>query len=277
MSSRQKRALIDESHAHLSISEQCKVLELARSSYYFEPAKESEENLLVMRRIDELMMEYPFYGSRQLCRALEREGLVVNRKRMRRLMQNMGLEAVYCKPRTTLRHPEHKVYPYLLRNVAITSVRQVYSIDITYIRMTRGFLYLTAVLDWYSRYVVSWELSNSMTSDFCIETLVDALKEGHPKVFNSDQGAQFTDQRFVKELLDRDIAVSMDGRGRALDNVFIERLWRTVKYEEVYLKEYLTGTDAKRSLAKYFRFYNELRPHSSLDGATPAEIFYARQ
>jgi putative transposase len=228
-----------------------------------------------MRSIDELMTKYPFYGNRQLCRALARKGLVVNRKRMRRLMQKMGLEAVYCKPYTTLRHPEHKVYPYLLRNVSIIEVGQVYSIDITYIRMQKGFLYLTAVLDWYSRYVVSWELSNSMTSDFCIEALVDALKEGHPKVFNSDQGAQFTDCRFVKELLDRDIKVSMDGRGRALDNVFIEWLWRTVKYEEVYLKEYLTGTDARRNLKDYFHFYNKVRPHSSLNGLTPAEVFYA--
>lgn len=228
-----------------------------------------------MRRIDELYTDHPFYGSRQFVRSLRLEGVEVNRKRIQRLMRLMGLEAIYCKPKTTVRCPTHKVYPYLLRNVPIVRPHQVWSIDITYIRMAHGFLYLTAIIDWYSRYVIAWELSNSMANDFCIEALHRALEHGKPEIFNSDQGSQFTANSFTSQLLDRDIAISMDGKGRAIDNVFIERLWRTVKYEEVYLKDYKTGSQAISNLKAYFQFYNSKRPHSSLDGKTPSTVFHS--
>lgn len=261
----------------LSVSEQCRILNLARSSYYYEPVEESEENLLLMRRMDELHTKRPFLGSRQLVDALIREGFAVNRKRIQRLMRLMGLDTIYCKPRTSTPNLEHRIYPYLLRGVPINRVNQVWSIDITYIRMRSGFLYLVAVIDWFSRYVLAWELSNSMTVDFCIEGLEAALKFGNPEVFNSDQGAQFTSTDFVNVLLSRDIKVSMDGKGRALDNVFIERLWRTVKYEEVYLNDYAGGREAKLGLSKYLGYYNNERSHRALFGATPAEVFMGKR
>lgn len=230
-----------------------------------------------MNRIDELTTDYPFYGSRQLCRVLADEGTVVNRKRMQRLMRLMGLETLYCRPRTTIPSVEHKIYPYLLRGVNINRTRQVWSIDITYVRMRQGFLYLTAIIDWFSRFVLSWKLSNQMTVDFCLDALECAWQHGRPEIFNSDQGSQFTSPRFVGELLKRKVDVSMDGKGRAIDNVFIERLWRTVKYEEVYLKSYSCGREALRELRKYFEFYNHRRPHSSLDGKTPGSVFLKKK
>lgn len=260
-------------HPSLSIRKQCRLLNISRSSLSYEPAQETALNLLCMRRIDELHTQYPFYGSRQLTKNLQAEGLAVNRKRIQRLMQVMGLEAFYCKPKTSNSDPNHKIYPYLLRNVPITRVGQVWSIDITYIRMKYGFLYLTAVIDWFSRFVLSWRLSNAMTVDFCIEALQSALIQGTPEIFNSDQGSQFTSHAFTDELLKRNIKISMDGKGRAIDNVFIERLWRTVKYEEVYLKDYASGRDAHYQLKQYFNFYNTTRLHSSLDYRTPIHVF----
>jgi len=270
-----KRAAIEPGHPILSIAAQCQLLGLSRSGYYYEPISVSAFNLNVMRQIDELSTKYPFYGSRQMRDALWRDGCDVNRKRVQRLMRLMGIEAIYCKPKTTIPNLQHRVFPYLLRGVPITKTRQVWSIDITYIRMRHGFLYLVAVIDWFSRFVLSWELSNSMSVDFCIEALIKAFQHGTPEIFNSDQGAQFTAQEFVNELLSRNISVSMDGVGRAIDNVFVERLWRSVKYEEVYLKDYATGREAHKGIGNYFHFYNHLRPHSSLDAKTPAEVFIA--
>lgn len=265
--------MIEFNHPSLSLRAQCLLLNIHRGGIYYEPVKETSLNLKLMRHIDELHTKYPFYGSRQLCENLKKEGFKVNRKRIQRLMHVMGIEAFYCKPKTTISEPSHKIYPYLLRGVPITKVRQVWSIDITYIRMRDGFLFLTAVLDWFSRFVLSWRLSNAITVDFCKEALFDAFKFGVPDIFNSDQGSQFTSNEFTKELISREIQISMDGRGRAIDNVFIERLWRTVKYEEVYLKDYSSGRNAHAELKTYFNFYNSKRLHSSLDYRTPRDVF----
>ena len=268
--------LIEPEHPDLSIVEQCEILGIARSSYYYQAIPESAENLAIMHRLDELHTKYPFYGSRQLTAALLREDLLINRKRTQRLMHVMGLEAVYCRPKTTISNPQHRVFPYLLRSVPIIRTNHVWSIDITYIRMKHGFLYLAAIIDWFSRYVLSCELSNTLNNGFCIEILKKALQlYGNPEIFNSDQGSQFTADTFTHQLLTREIKISMDGKGRAIDNVFIERLWRSVKYEEVYLKDYITGADAHSGLKKYFNFYNEIRTHSALAYSTPSEIFFA--
>jgi len=227
-----------------------------------------------MRRIDEIYTAHPFYGSRKITAALVREGQRVNRKRVYRLMDLMGLQSIAPKPNTSKKHPRHKVYPYLLRGVKIERVNQVWSTDITYIRIGRGFAYLVAIIDWFSRNVLSWRLSNTMDTAFCIEALEDALsKYGRPEIFNSDQGSQFTSEAFTGVLKKHDIAISMDGRGRALDNIFVERLWRSVKYEEVYIKQYQTMQDAKLGLSAYFQFYNHERPHQSLNNRTPMEIY----
>ena len=265
--------MIEPNHPSLSLRAQCALLDLHRGGIYYEPAEETALNLKLMRRMDELHTKYPFYGSRQLCENLKKEDFEINRKRIQRLMHVMGMETFYCKPKTTTSEPSHKIYPYLLRGVPITKVGQVWSIDITYIRMREGFLYLTAIIDWFSRFVLSWKLSNAMTVGFCKEALSDAFKYGAPDIFNSDQGAQFTSNEFTNELIKRQIQISMDGRGRAIDNVFIERLWRTVKYEEVYLKDYLTGRDAYAELKTYFNFYNSKRLHSALDYRTPRDVF----
>ena len=264
-----KRQRIDAEHRQLSIRRQCELLELERSSYYYQPAEETAENLALMRAIDEEYTRHPFYGSRRLA-----DGLGVNRKRVQRLMRIMGLEAVGPKPRTTRRAKEHKIYPYLLRNVEVTRRDQVWSTDITYIPLGRGYLYLTAVLDWYSRYVLAWRLSPTLEGTFCLEALDEALGISQPEIFNTDQGSQFTSTAFTSRLEERGIAISMDGRGRALDNAFIERLWRTVKYEEVYLQEYGDGPDALASLKRYWRFYNLARPHQSLGYRTPAAVYF---
>lgn len=264
--------MIDPDHDALSIRRQCALLGLARGSWYFEPAGETAENLKWMRRIDELYLKRPYFGSRRIADELE-----VNRKRVQRLMRLMGLEAIYPQPRTTVRCPEHKIYPYLLRNVAVVRPNQVWSTDITYIPLRGGFLYLTAVLDWYSRYVLAWRLSNSLDSAFCIEALEEALAGGQPEIFNTDQGVQFTSAAFTRCLELRGVAISMDGRGRALDNVFVERLWRTVKYEEVYLKDYEDAWHAEASLREYFEFYCHDRRHQSLDKRTPAEVYGVRR
>ena len=225
-----------------------------------------------MRRIDEIFMEYPFYGSRRITVSLKNEGWSIGRERVRRLMGQMGMTAIYPKPDLSRKHPEHKIYPYLLSGVEIEGPIQVWSADITYIGIRRGFFYLVAIIDWFSRYVLSWRLSNSLDAAFCMDALEEALEKGRPVIFNTDQGSQFTSRDFTGFLLDKGIKVSMDGRGRVFDNIFVERLWRSVKYEEVYLKDYQTGWEAKEGLKSYFDFYNHKRPHQSLGYKTPYEV-----
>jgi putative transposase len=266
--------MVDEGHSRLSIARQCELLTLPRSSYYYETVPESAKNLSLMRRLDELYLQYPFYGSRRMVEELAREGISVNRKRVQRLMRQMGLEAIYPKRRHSKGGEGHKIFPYLLRNVAIERVDQVWSTDITYIPMPSGYLYLTAVIDWYSRYVLSWRLSNSLESSFCLDALEEALRGGRPEIFNTDQGVQFTSAAFVGMVQSHGIQMSMDGKGRALDNVFVERLWRSLKYEEVYLKSYADGREAHRSLEAYFEFYCHKRVHQGLDYKTPAEVYW---
>ena len=274
MSAARRRGIVDTGHPQLSIRNQCKLLDLQRSTYYYQPQGESEYNLELMRVIDELFTNLPFLGSRQMRMMLVDTGHQVGRGRVRRLMRKMGLMAVFHKPRTSTPHPEHKIYPYLLRKVPIVRPNQVWCADITYIPMKRGFLYLVTVMDWYSRAVLSWRLSNTMDSDFCVAALEDAINRyGIPEIFNTDQGSQFTSYEFTKTLRDAGVRISMDGRGRWLDNAMIERLWRSLKYECVYLKEYETGSDLRQSLTWWFDFYNCRRPHSVFNGRKPMEIF----
>lgn len=265
--------MIDPDDARLSVSQQCELLDLSRSSYYYELATESAENLALMALIDREYTRHPFYGSRRMMTWLRSEGHEVNRKRVQRLMRLMGLEAVYPKPKLSVGGAGHKVYPYLLRGVTIERVNQVWSTDITYIPLPSGFLYLAAVLDWHSRYVLSWRLSNTLDVGFCIEALEEALQQGCPEVFNTDQGVQFTSASFTSRLETAGAKVSMDGKGRCLDNVFVERLWRTVKYEEVYLWRHETVPALQAGLTRYFSFYNQERRHQSLENRTPAEVF----
>ena len=257
----------------LSVSQQCELLGLSRSSYYYEPATETEANLSLMALIDREYTAHPFQGSRRMTTWLQGEGHAVNRKRVQRLMRLMGLEAVYPKPRLSVGGAGHKVYPYLLRGVTIERVNQVWSTDITYIPMPKGFMYLTAVMDWHSRYVLSWRLSNTLDVEFCLEALEEALSGGCPEVFNTDQGAQFTSPSYTSRLEAAGAKVSMDGKGRCLDNVFVERLWRTVKYEEVYLWRHETVLALQSGLARYFGYYNGERRHQSLENRTPAEVY----
>lgn len=269
--------MIEPEHPDLTVKEQCALLELPRSSYYHEPLPESEANARLMRVIDEAYLACPFFGSRQMTLWLRAQGYAVNRKRVRRLMRLMGLEALAPKPKLSGRHPAHPVYPYLLRDLAVVRPNQVWAMDITYLSLPGGHAYLCAVLDWHSRAVLSWEISNTLDAAFCVRAMQRALHEhGTPEIVNTDQGCQFTSAEFTQPLLARDIKLSMDGRGRCLDNVFIERLWRTVKYEEVYLKSYLSLVDAHAQLEAYFRFYNERRPHHAHGGATPASIYRTR-
>ncbi len=243
------------------------------SSLYYRPKGESAETLALMRRIDELFLLYPFYGSRQMVRHLRREGVRVGRHRVRRLMRLMGIEAIYRAPRTSKPHPKHKVYPYLLRGLSIERPDQVWCSDITYIPVHGGFLYLVAVMDWASRRVLSWRLSNSLDASFCVEALAEAIdRYGKPDIFNTDQGSQFTSGDFTGLLEDAKVKISMDGRGRFLDNIFIERLWRSLKYEAVYLHELVDGIEARRLIDGWFAFYSEERPHTALGGRTPAEV-----
>ncbi len=268
--------MIEPGHSRLTIARQCELLGFSRAAWYYEPAGESEENLSVMRLIDEQFTRTPFYGVMKMTAWLrEEKRLTVNAKRVRRLMRLMGLEAIYPKPRLSAAAAGHQVYPYLLRNVPIERPDHVWSTDITYIRMRGGFIYLTAIIDWFSRFVLSWEVSTTMESDFCLSALQRALDHRRPAIFNTDQGAQFTSQAFTGILKEHDIAISMDGRGRALDNVFVERLWRSVKYEEVYLQEYGTVTEAIEGLRRYFAFYNTERLHQSLEYRTPKAVYYA--
>ena len=270
--------MIERGNPNLSITRQCRILSISRSSFYYAAKGESEANLALMRRIDELFMKYPFYGSRQMSRHLQREGETAGRHRVRRVMRLMGLEAIFQKPRTSNPHPDHRIYPYLLGGLAIRSANQVWCSDITYIPVQRGFLYLVAIMDWATRKVLSWRLSNTLDAGFCVEALRDALaRYGKPTIFNTDQGSQFTSAAFTGVLKEANIAISMDGRGRYLDNIFIERLWRSLKYEAVYLHELTDGFKAERVIGEWIDFYNTERPHSSLDGQTPAEAYGAGQ
>lgn len=266
----ERKAMLEPSNAGLSLSRQCKILSLSRSSAYYRPKGESAETLSLMRRIDELFMAYPFYGSRQMQAALALEGIAAGRHRVRRLMGLMGLQAIYQKPNTSKPHHEHRVYSYKLRGMSITRPNHVWCTDITYIPMQRGFLYLVAVMDWATRRVLSWRLSNTLDTRFCLEALDEAIEiYGPPEIFNSDQGSQFTSLAFTSQLKAAGITISMDGRGRYLDNIFIERLWRSLKYEAVYLHEMANGHAAQSVIGNWINFYNTKRPHSALDGNTP--------
>ncbi len=258
----------------MSITRQCELIGLSRASYYYQAREESTFNDRLMRLIDEEYTRHPYYGSRRITACLQRQGYPVNRKRIQGLMRRMGIVAIYPKPRLSQAINEHEKFPYLLRNVAISCPNQVWCTDITYIRMVRGFVYLMAIMDWYSRYVISWAVSITMETTFCLEALQQALREAKPDIFNSDQGAQFTSREFTGCLKDAGIAISMDGRGRVFDNIFIERLWRSVKYEKIYLHEYATVPDVKRGIQDYFQDYNTERPHEALEYATPAEVYF---
>ena len=268
-----KRAVIEVGHPNLTIGRQCDLLGLGRSSFYYEPARETAENLALMKRIDEQYTAQPVYGSRRMTAWLHREGYEVNRKRVQRLMRLMGLEAIYPKPRLSVAGQGHKVFPYLLRDAKIERVDQVWSTDITYVPMPSGFMYLAAVIDWYSRYVLAWRLSNTLDGAFCLEMLEEALSLGKPEVFNTDQGVQFTAEAFTSRLVSAKVAASMAGKGRCLDNIWVERLWRTVKYEDIYLRGYETVPGLTQGMKRYFPFYNEERPHQSLDYQTPGEVY----
>ena len=274
MNASDRRALVDPEDPVLPVTAQCRLLRIARSTLYYRPVPVSAEDLAVMRRIDEMYLVWPFYGSRRMTVVLRGEGWLVNRKRVRRLMRLMGLEAIYQKPNTSGKHPEHEIHPYLLRNLVIDRPNQVWCADVTYIPMARGFAYLVAVMDWFSRRVLAWRLSISLDADFCVEALREALdRHGTPEIFNTDQGAQFTGAGFVNTLKNHAVRISMDGKGRFLDNIFIERLWRSLKYEDVFIKAYDTVPEARRGIGAWLTFYNEERPHQALGYLTPRAVF----
>jgi putative transposase len=257
--------------------EQCRLAGVARSGLYYPPPQESAENLELMRRLDEQYTRTPFYGVLRMTEWLRKQGHEVNPKRVRRLLRQMGLEAIYARPRLSIAAPGHRIYPYRLRGLPIVRPNQVWGTDITYIRMRHGFVYLVAVMDWFSRYVLAWEVSVTLDVSFCITALQWALSQGQPEIFNSDQGSQFTSELFTSFLLARGIDISMDGRGRAMDNIFVERLWRTVKYEEVYLNDYENVRQAIDRLREFFHFYNQERLHQSLAYRTPADIYFGKE
>ena len=269
--------MVEPQHPELSVRRQCVLLGLSRSSLYYEPAAETAENLRLMRLLDAEYTAHPFLGSRRLTQWLVEQGEVVNRKRIQRLLRLMGLEAIYPKPKLSAGRAGHRIYPYLLRDVRIERPDQVWSTDITYVPLTTGFMYLAAIIDWYSRYVLAWRLSNTLDGSFCLEMLEEALRSGQPEVFNTDQGVQFTAQAWTERLESAGVAVSMDGKGRCLDNVFVERLWRSVKYEDIYLWRYETVPELQRGLGRYFPYYNEERQHQSLEYRTPAVVYQQRR
>lgn len=274
MSADRRRMKIDRDHPKLSQRRQCRLLSLSRSSLYYTPVGESAENLALMRLIDEQFLETPWYGARQMSRWLRRQGHVAGRHRVRRLMRKMGLTPIYQPPRTSQPHPEHKVYPYLLKELEITRPNHVWCADITYIPMRRGFLYLVAIMDWATRKVLSWRLSNTMDAGFCVEALQEAMaRYGKPEIFNTDQGSQFTGFEWTNTLSEAGVKISMDGRGRWIDNRFIERLWRSLKYECVYLHAFETGSEARAGIGRWISYYNGERPHSALGGLTPVEAY----
>jgi putative transposase len=270
----EERPCPDDRDHGLSVSRQAKLLGMSRGSVYYLPGPTSDADLVLMRRIDELHLEYPFAGSRMLKGLLQAEGHEVGRLHVSTLMKRMAIEALYRRPNTSKPAPGHKIYPYLLRKLAVTRPNQVWAMDITYVPMARGFIYLAAVVDWFSRKVLGWRLSITLSADFCIEALEEALaRHGRPEIFNSDQGSQFTSIDFIKVLKNAEVAISMDGKGAWRDNVFIERLWRTVKYEEVYLRAYVSVSEARASIGRYLGFYNHTRPHSPLGGQTPDQAY----
>jgi putative transposase len=274
MSPGERRAVVDRDDPDLSIAAQCQLLKVARSTLYYQPAPVDPDDLALMRRMDELYTKWPFYGARRMVAALRQDGAIVNRKRVRRLMRVMGLEAIYQKPNTSKGHPDHKVYPYLLRGLAIERPNQVWCADITYIPMAKGFVYLVAVMDWFSRRVLAWRVSITMEADFCVEALQEAIaRHGRPEIFNTDQGVQFTSAGFLEELESRGVRVSMDGKGRFLDNIFIERLWRSLKYEDVFIKAYGSVAEARQGIGGWLLFYNEERLHQALGYQTPRAVF----
>lgn len=283
--------MIEPTHNIISIRRQCDLLSLNRSSYYYRsslpdcipknfpihftrPIQETEDNLAYMKRIDQLYMKWPFYGSRKMTTVLNREGYLVNRKRIQRLMRLMGIQAIYPKPRLSIGGPDHKIYPYLLRGLPIERSDQVWCADITYLPLPHGFVYLVAILDWFSRFVIAWRLSNTLDTVFCLEALDEALENRQPEIFNSDQGCQFTSEAHTGRLRDAGIKISMDGCRRVFDNIFIERLWRSLKYEDIYIRDYQTVMELSAGLDIYFQFYNYERPHQSLDKKTPAMVYY---
>ncbi len=266
--------MVKKDHPQLSIRRQCVLLGVNRATYYKPARGESEETLALMKEIDQLYLKYPFYGARRMQQALQLEGIRVGRHRIRRLMKLMGIEAIYQRPRTSKANPEHKIYPYLLRGLDIHKPNQVWTSDITYIPMKRGFMYLTAVMDWYSRKVLSWRLSNTLETSFCLEALEEAVDVyGVPDIFNTDQGAQYTSHAFTNRLQELNVRISMDSKGRWLDNVMIERLWSSVKYESIYLQEFESPRELKQELTDWFRFYNDVRPHSTFAGRRPSEMY----
>ena len=275
MSLAQRRGMVDRERLSLSTARQCALLGVARSSLYYRPREASGENLALMQSMDRQYLDTPFYGSRRMKVWLAREGgRRVSRKRVQRLMRIMGLRAIYRSPGASRPAPERRVYPYLLEKIRVTRPNQAWAADITYLPMARGFLYLVAIMDWHSRYVVAWRLSNTLEADFCVDALREALGQGQPEVFNTDQGSQFTSLEFTQALQEHGVKISMDGKGRYTDNIFVERLWRTLKYEEVYLKAYANASEARRELGAYLRFYNDQRPHQALGYRTPAEVFH---
>ncbi|WP_353346657.1 IS3 family transposase [Litorivita sp. NS0012-18] len=270
-----KRAMIQRDHPDLSISQQCKLVQLSRSAFYYTPVGIDADTLAMMKEIDRVFTRYPFFGSRQIAAYLRREGIVVGRHRVRRLMAKMGLEAIYKRPRTSRPHPQHPVYPYLLRKMQIDRPNQVWCADITFVPVRNGFLYLVAIMDWATRKVLSWRLSNTMHADFCVDALNEAIaKYGPPEIMNTDQGSQFTGSAWITTLTDAGVRISMDGRGRYLDNIFIERLWRSLKQEAIYLEEISDGFQARRVIKNWMAFYNAERPHSALDRQTPNEAYW---
>jgi len=274
----QKKSWVEHDHEKISVRRQCELLGLNRATLYYQSDSVSDEDIAIMRMIDEIYTRCPFYGSRRITAQLNRDHSdeTWNRKRIQRLMRLMGIRGVAPGPDTSKPHPENKIYPYLLRGVTINQVDHIWSTDITYIPMAKGFMYLVAVIDWYSRYVLSWILSNTLDTTFCSDALEQALLISTPEIFNTDQGVQFTSQSFTQVLLDKAIKISMDGRGRALDNIFVERLWRTVKYENIYMNDYQTVPELRQGLAQYFNFYNQARLHQSLDYQTPAEVYFKK-
>lgn len=267
--------MIDPNNKNLSVVKQCRLLELPESSYYYKTCARNKFNETVMKKIDEIYTAHPFYGTRKITHILRKAGYSVNRKRVQRLMRIMGIQAIYQKPRLSIANIEHKKYPYLLREIDIIHSNQVWCADITYIRLNGGWCYLVAIMDWYSRYIISWKISNTLDSAFCIEALEDALSKGRPEIFNTDQGVQFTSNDFTDVLKKHEIKISMDGKGRFMDNIFIERFWRNLKYEKIYLNDYSSIKAAKRDVCEYVDFYNRQRLHQSLEYETPFERYIA--
>jgi len=276
MSQANRLSMVEKAHPHLSVVEQCTLLKVPRSTHYYKPRSVRDSDLELMKLIDVIFTKWPFYGSRRMTAELRGDGHHVNRKRVQRLMKLMGIQAIYQKPNTSKKHPDHTIYPYLLRNMAIDKVDQVWCSDITYVPLAKGFVYLVAIMDWFSRRVLAWRVSITMDADFCVEALKEALdRYGPPEIFNTDQGAQFTSAPFTETLSAAGVKISMDGKGRYLDNIFIERLWRSLKYEEVFTRAYTSVADARMRMGIWLAFYNDERKHQALDYKTPRQIFEA--